>query len=108
MKFLSKILAMGALLLSDAAQADQPGRKHAENELHAQPGVHVTGGWSGPESNGQDNARFPAAGHYVGGLAGGVWETGPGASAVGNRSRTSLVSSTQRLTTRSVFLSAAN
>lgn len=66
------------LLVTVAALADDAGRKHAENELLARPGVVVTVGVSGADIVGTDHRALQAAVDYVGNLGGGVVEIGPG------------------------------
>ena len=68
---LSSLAAAGVL-------ADQAGRKHAENELHAQPAVRITVGLRDADIIGSDNRALQAAVDYVGNLGGGVVEIGPG------------------------------
>ncbi len=60
------------------ASADQAGRRHAENELHARPAVRVTVGHANADIVGRDNRALQAAVDYVAGLGGGVVEIGPG------------------------------
>ncbi|MHB0961346.1 MAG: right-handed parallel beta-helix repeat-containing protein [Pirellulaceae bacterium] len=70
-----------SLLLSLSASmvlADQPGRKYAENELHAQPAVRITVGQHDADIMGNDNRVLQAAVDYVGNLGGGLVEIGPG------------------------------
>ena len=67
-----------ALLSAPALFADQAGRRHAENELHAQPAIHVTVGHSDAEIVGQDNRALQAAVDYVANLGGGTVEIRPG------------------------------
>ena len=71
-------LLLTSLLLQGIAGADQAGRQHAENELHALPSVHVTVGLRDADINGSDNRALQAAVDYVGNLGGGVVEIGPG------------------------------
>lgn len=59
-------------------QADQAGRRYAENELHARPSVHVTVGTKDADLIGNDNRILQAAIDYVANLGGGVVEIGPG------------------------------
>ncbi|MBE0539768.1 MAG: right-handed parallel beta-helix repeat-containing protein [Verrucomicrobia bacterium] len=70
--FLTNLLACGNVF------ADQAGRKHAENELHARPAVRVTVGLRDADIAGNDNRALQAAVDYVGNLGGGVVEIGPG------------------------------
>ena len=58
--------------------ADQAGRKHAENDLHAQPAVRITVGHRDTDITGTDNRALQAAVDYVGNLGGGIVEIGPG------------------------------
>lgn len=78
MKHLLPHLLLAALLLDKSAFADQAGRKHAENELHARPEVRITVGLRDADINGNDNRALQAAVDYVGNLGGGVVEIGPG------------------------------
>ncbi len=57
---------------------DQAGRKHAENELHAQPAVRITVGHRDADIIGNNNRVLQAAVDYVGNLGGGIVEIGPG------------------------------
>ncbi len=68
---LSSLAATGVL-------ADQAGRKHAENQLHARPAVSITVGLRDANIIGSDNRALQAAVDYVGNLGGGVVEIGPG------------------------------
>ena len=73
------ILTFGILLLPAlTSQADQAGRKHAENDLHALPAVRITVGLQNADILGRDNRTLQAAVDYVGNLGGGVVEIGPG------------------------------
>ena len=70
-----------AVLLSIAlasATADQAGRKHAENELHARPAIQVTVGVNDADIVGRDHRALQAAVDYVGALGGGLVLIGPG------------------------------
>lgn len=58
--------------------ADQADRKHAENDLHAQPAVRITVGHRDADITGTDNLALQAAVDYVGNLGGGIVEIGPG------------------------------
>ncbi len=71
-------ILLAALLPFGPALADQAGRKYAENELHAQPAVHITVGLRDADLIGNDNRALQAAVDYVGNLGGGVVEIGPG------------------------------
>lgn len=73
-----KLVIAGFCLMQLAALADQAGRKHAENELHAQPAVRITVGVRDADIIGRDNRALQAAVDYVGNLGGGVVEIGPG------------------------------
>ena len=75
--FLPCLLLMTGLL-DKTALADQAGRRHAENELHAQPAVRITVGLCDADITGSDNRALQAAVDYVGNLGGGVVEIGPG------------------------------
>lgn len=66
------------LVLMTSAPADQAGRKHAENELLAQPAIQVTVGVRDADIVGHDNRALQAAVDYVGELGGGVVVIGPG------------------------------
>ena len=65
-------------LAATGVLADQAGRKHAENELHARPAVSITVGLRDADIIGRDNRALQAAVDYVGNLGGGVVEIGPG------------------------------
>ena len=71
-------MGMALASWSSIASADQAGRKHAENELHAHPAVRITVGVSDADIIGKDNRALQAAVDYVGNLGGGVVEIGPG------------------------------
>lgn len=71
---LLSFLFLGSLALS----ADQAGRKHAENEMHARPAVTVRVGQSSGDLTGSDHRVLQAAVDYVGNLGGGTVEIGPG------------------------------
>ena len=64
---------MGGVVL-----ADQAGREHAENDLHARPAVRISVGLRDADIIGADNRALQAAVDYVGALGGGVVEIGPG------------------------------
>ncbi len=64
--------------LTTTAYSDQAGRKHAENDLHAQPAVRITVGHRDADITGKDNRALQAAVDYVGNLGGGIVEIGPG------------------------------
>lgn len=72
--FLAVVLGVSAL----SAFADQAGRKHAENALHALPAVQVTVGVREADIIGNDNRALQGAVDYVGNLGGGVVLIGPG------------------------------
>lgn len=72
------LLIVGILLISTPTVADQAGRKHAENELHARPAVRIRVGLSDADIIGNDNRALQAAVDYVGNLGGGIVEIGPG------------------------------
>ena len=78
MKKSLSVLVVVSFLAAGAAVADQAGRKHAENELHARPAVHVTVGVRDADIIGSDNRALQAAVDYVGNLGGGLVEIGPG------------------------------
>jgi len=67
-----------ALALAGAVRADQAGRRHAENELHARPAVRITVGMADADLVGNDNRALQAAVDYVANLGGGTVEIGPG------------------------------
>ncbi|MEZ5328685.1 MAG: right-handed parallel beta-helix repeat-containing protein [Verrucomicrobiales bacterium] len=73
-----KTIALILTLTMTSAWADQAGRKHAENELHAQPAIHITVGHRDADIVGNDYRALQAAVDYVGNLGGGVVEIGPG------------------------------
>src|SRR5688572_24541527 len=75
---LKSLVVVVSCLAADAAVADQAGRKHAENELHARPAVRITVGVRDADIVGRDNRALQAAVDYVGSLGGGVVEIGPG------------------------------
>lgn len=66
------------LLAGPGAPADQAGRRHAENELHARPAIRVTVGVRDADIVGSDNRALQSAVDYVGNLGGGTVEIGPG------------------------------
>lgn len=73
------LLSLGAFILSAiVCPADQAGRKHAENDLHARPAVRISVGLRDADIIGADNRALQAAVDYVGNLGGGVVEIGPG------------------------------
>lgn len=74
----STLLLSLATLGAVETGADQAGRRHAENELHARPAVTVTVGLRDADIVGNDNRALQAAVDYVGNLGGGVVEIGPG------------------------------
>jgi parallel beta-helix repeat protein len=78
MKPLLPQFLLAALLLDESASADQAGRKHAENELHARPAVRITVGLRDADIIGNDNRALQSAVDYVGNLGGGIVEIGPG------------------------------
>jgi hypothetical protein len=78
MKTRTFILLLTNLLAAGIASADQAGRKHAENDLHARPAVQVTVGVHDADIVGRDNRALQAAVDYVGNLGGGVVLIGPG------------------------------
>ena len=51
------VLVVASFLAPGVAVADQAGRKHAENELHARPAVHVTVGVRDADITGSDNRQ---------------------------------------------------
>ena len=67
-----------ALLAVSTTNADEAGRKHAENELQARPAVRITVALRNADIIGSDNRALQAAVDYVGNLGGGVVEIGPG------------------------------
>jgi hypothetical protein len=73
------LLPLSAVLAAAfIAQADQAGRRHPENELHARPAVRITVGQRDADIVGHDNRALQAAVDYVGNLGGGIVEIGPG------------------------------
>lgn len=78
MKRVSPCLLLAVSLFTVEASADQAGRRHAENELHARPAVRITVGRHEGDIIGADNRALQAAVDYVGNLGGGVVEIGPG------------------------------
>jgi len=78
MKIQFAFFLISCVLAKGTAFADQAGRKHAENELHARPALHVTAGLRDADIIGDDNRALQAAVDYVGNLGGGVVEIGPG------------------------------
>jgi polygalacturonase len=77
-RFPRKAVFVMPCLIATVAMADQAGRKHAENELHARPAVRITVGVRDADIVGRDNRALQAAVDYVGSLGGGVVEIGPG------------------------------
>jgi len=75
---LARLVLLTALVVGSAATADQAGRRHAENPLHARPAVRITVGRQDADLVGSDNRVLQAAVDYVAGLGGGVVEIGPG------------------------------
>ena len=75
---MTRLAILSVILLGAFAFADQAGRKHAENELHARPAVQVTVGLEDADIIGRDNRALQAAVDYVGNLGGGVVVIGPG------------------------------
>ncbi len=71
-------ILFGLFLSATAVPADQAGRRHAENELHGRPAVHLTVGQQNADLIGRDNRALQAAVDYVAALGGGVVEIGPG------------------------------
>lgn len=79
MNFIQPALLVGWLVLSASTiQADQAGRRFAENELHARPAIQVSVGHKDADLIGHDNRVLQAAVDYVANLGGGVVEIGPG------------------------------
>lgn len=72
------VLVVSLVAAATVAQADQAGRRHPENELHARPAVRITVGQTEGDLIGRDNRALQAAVDYVAGLGGGVVEIGPG------------------------------
>ncbi len=66
------------LLLANVALADQAGRRHAENELHARPAIQITVGPRDADIVGSDHRALQAAVDYVAGLGGGIVTVAPG------------------------------
>lgn len=66
------------LSIAGVAHADQAGRRHAENDLHARPAVRVTVGRQDADVVGSDHRALQAAVDYVAALGGGTVEIGPG------------------------------
>ena len=66
------------MLAAAVAEADQAGRRQAENELHARPAVRITVGLRDADIIGNDHRALQAAVDYVGNLGGGIVEIGPG------------------------------
>jgi len=75
---MTRLAILSVILLGAVAFADQAGRKHAENELQARPGVRITVALRNADIIGSDNRALQAAVDYVGNLGGGVVEIGPG------------------------------
>jgi len=75
---MTRLAILSVILLGAFVFADQAGRKHAENELHARPAVQVTVGLEDADIIGRDNRALQAAVDYVGNLGGGVVVIGPG------------------------------
>ena len=78
-----KMLLMNTLLIMvfvacHGVGAEEAGRRHAENPLHAQPAVRITVGIADTDIVGSDNRALQAAVDYVGNLGGGLVEIGPG------------------------------
>ena len=78
MKIRIFLLLLSNALAGGTALADQAGRKHAENEIHARPAIQVTVGVRDTDIVGRDNRALQAAVDYVGNLGGGVVLIGPG------------------------------
>lgn len=76
--FLSLVVAVFLANLSQTLEADQAGRRHAENELHARPAIEITVGRENATLIGDDNRVLQAAVDYVANLGGGVVHIGPG------------------------------
>ncbi|MBM3845208.1 MAG: hypothetical protein FJ405_02840, partial [Verrucomicrobia bacterium] len=72
MKSMTLFLPLLGLLGALDAMADQAGRKHAENELHAQPVVRISVGLRDADIIGNDHRALQAAVDYVGNLGGGL------------------------------------
>ena len=75
---MTRLAILSVILLGAVAFADQAGRKHAENELQARPGVRITVALRNADIIGSDNRALQAAVDYVGNRGGGVVEIGPG------------------------------
>ncbi|MBM4205494.1 MAG: right-handed parallel beta-helix repeat-containing protein [Gammaproteobacteria bacterium] len=71
MKLIIPLLLITSLLSVKTAVADQAGRKHAENELHARPAVRITVGVRDADIVGSDN--FVRRNTIVGNKRGGVY-----------------------------------
>ena len=71
-------IAILLFLATLTALASDAGRKHAENDLLAQPAIGVTVGINSADIIGNDNRALQAAVDYVGNLGGGVVEIGQG------------------------------
>lgn len=69
------LLGLGLWL---TAHADQAGRRHAENDLHARPAIRITVSHADADIVGGDNRALQAAVDYVAGLGGGEVVIGPG------------------------------
>jgi parallel beta-helix repeat protein len=78
MKSILALVFVGAGCAIPAATADQAGRQHPENELHARPAVQITVGVQNADIIGTDNRALQAAVDYVANLGGGVVTIGPG------------------------------
>lgn len=72
------MLVAGLSWTAVATRADQAGRRHAENELHARPAIRIRVGLRDAEIVGADNRALQAAVDYVANLGGGEVEIGPG------------------------------
>lgn len=66
------------LIVAYSATAQHMTRNHPENELLAQPAIHITVGQKNADIIGKDNRALQAAVDYVGQLGGGIVEVGPG------------------------------
>lgn len=73
-----RTLLLFLTFLTTTTYGDQAGRKHAENDLHAQPAVCIKVGHRDADITGNDNRALQAAVDYVGNLGGGIVEIGPG------------------------------
>lgn len=71
-------LVVAALGFVPSLKADQAGRRHAENELHARPAIQITVGLKDADITGSDHRALQAAVDYVANLGGGVVLIGPG------------------------------